>query len=62
MNHSVSCLIELDIDLNFTAQVANKTKWLAGIYVKHLNDWVQLVYMTWSELVNTEGFEIWRLW
>lgn len=29
MNHSVRCPIELDIDLNFTAQVANKTKWLA---------------------------------
>lgn len=24
----------------------------SGVYVKHLNDWVQLVYMTWRELIK----------
>lgn len=28
-----------------------------GIYVKHLNDWVQLVYMTWR-VIKTEGSKI----
>ena len=26
----------------------------SGIYVEHLNDWVQLVYTTWRELIKSE--------
>lgn len=59
MNHSVWCLIELDIDLTFAAQVPSKIIMTSGIYVEHLNDWVQLVYTTWRELIKAE---IWSMW
>lgn len=34
----------------------------SGIYVKHLNDWFQLVYMTLREVIKTESSKIWIAW